>query len=183
MAEEMNPHEIHEQIESVGHTHEGWTKYLALTTAMIAVIAAVASLLSGTYADRSLLEKNEAVLNQARASDEWSYYQAKGIKKNLAEGLFTQGQNVKFKEDAERYGREQDDIKTKAQALEEKVKEANERAEGLFERHHHVALGVTIFQIAIALSAIAAMLRNKAFWALSIALTAAGLVFAAAGVV
>ncbi|MBI5094286.1 MAG: DUF4337 family protein [Candidatus Hydrogenedentes bacterium] len=182
MSEETNPREFGEQIESVEPTHEGWTKYLALTTAIIAVIAAIASLASGTYADRALLEKNQAVLVQAQASDRWNYYQAKGIKKDLADGLFQQSQNAKFKDDADRYGKEQEKIKDEAQDLAQKVEVANTRAEGLFERHHRIAMGVTFFQIAIALSAIAAMLRNKLFWGLSVTVTGVGVVFFVTGV-
>jgi len=87
MSEETNPHEIREQIEQLEGVMGGWRTWLALTTALIAVIAAVISLASGYYADRSLLEKNNAVLLQSKASDQWSYYQAKGVKKNVAEGL------------------------------------------------------------------------------------------------
>ena len=63
MSEEINPHESREQLEKLeeGMT-ESWSKYLALTTALIAVIAAIVSLRSSYFADRSLLEKNNAVL-------------------------------------------------------------------------------------------------------------------------
>lgn len=181
MPEEMNPHETREQLEKLEGVTESWSKYLALTTAIIAVIAAIASLRSSYFADRSLLEKNDAVLFQSQASDEWNYYQAKGVKKNLAEGLATQQSDDKRKQEAERYGREQEEIKKKAEEIEHKVGEANARAEELFERHHQLALGVTFFQIAIALSAISALLRRKSFWMLSILLTGVGLFFALAG--
>jgi hypothetical protein len=182
MPEEVNPHEIREHFEHLEHAKESWSKYLALTTALIAVITAIVSLRSGNFADRALLAKNEAILLQSQASDQWSYYQAKGIKKNLAEGFTTQTGDAKQKEQSERYAKEQEDIKVKAEALEEKVKEANHLSEELFEKHHHMALGVTFFQIAIAMSAISALLGRKSFWIFSIIGTLAGMVFAAQGI-
>src|SRR5260370_31456181 len=61
-----------------------WTLYLSLSTAIIAVFAAIASLESGANSNDAILEKNEAVLSEARASDQWAYYQAKGMKSSLA---------------------------------------------------------------------------------------------------
>jgi hypothetical protein len=59
------------------------------------------------------------------------------------------------------------------------VKESNERSEALFERHHKAAFGVTLFQVAIALSAMAVVMRKKTFWLLSIILSLGGLAFVA----
>ena len=76
------------------HTHEKaketrhripWLQWLALSTALFAVLAAIASLKSGQLANESLLLMNEATLKQAQASDSWSYYQAKGIKQVIRE--------------------------------------------------------------------------------------------------
>ena len=65
---------LHEQVhESAEHTGEAWISWVALSTAILAVLAAIASLLSGEHA-------NEAMMNQIEASDQWSYYQAKSIK-------------------------------------------------------------------------------------------------------
>jgi len=65
---------LHEHVnESAKHTGEAWISWVALSTAILAVLAAIASLLSGEYA-------NEAMMNQIEASSQWSYYQAKSIK-------------------------------------------------------------------------------------------------------
>ena len=49
---------------------------IAISTALMAVFAAMASLLAGHHAD-------EAVIEQIRASDQWAFYQAKGIKDEI----------------------------------------------------------------------------------------------------
>src|SRR5260370_11453971 len=61
-----------------------WTLYLSLSTAIIAVFAAIASLESGANSNDAILEKNEAIFNQSKESDQWAYYQAKGVKGSLA---------------------------------------------------------------------------------------------------
>lgn len=146
-----------------------WSTFLSLSTAVIAVLAALASLQAGSLANRAILVKNDAVLHQAKASDQWAYYQAKGIK-----GLFTK---------EERYKVEQAEIKKSAEELEKKVEEYNEQAERLIENHHHFAIAVTFFQVAIALSAIAAMLKKKPLWWTGLAIAACGVVFFVQGII
>ncbi len=48
--------EIKEKLEEINEHTKGWNKYLALTTALIAVLAAIASLLSGSYANEAVIE-------------------------------------------------------------------------------------------------------------------------------
>jgi hypothetical protein len=62
----------------------GWTLYLSLSTAIIVVFAAMASLQSGANSNEAIFEKNEAVLTQLKESDHWSYFQAKGVKASVA---------------------------------------------------------------------------------------------------
>ena len=57
---------------------EPWLNLLALTTVILAVCATLATFRGGGYSTRT-------VLSQSHASDQWAYYQAKGIKGNLYE--------------------------------------------------------------------------------------------------
>jgi hypothetical protein len=158
-----------------------WTLQLSLSTAIIAVFAAVASLQSGANSNDAILEKNEAVLNQSKASDQWAYYQSKGVKASLAAAraeLTADSKpeiSAKAGNEAERYKKEQDEIEHGARELEAKVRESNEKAERFLERHHRFALSVTLFQIAIALCAIAALTKRKALWFVGLAASAVGL--------
>src|SRR4051812_8661791 len=72
---------------------------------------------------------------------------------------------------------EQDAIERGAHELEAKVKESNDRAERFLNRHHRFAVSVTMFRIAIALCAIAALTRRKALWYTGLAASAVGLGF------
>ena len=73
------------QAEVEREARASWKRWLALSTALFAVLAAIASLKSGNLANRALLEMDEAVLKQTQAADEWAYYQAKGIKSTVRE--------------------------------------------------------------------------------------------------
>src|SRR6059036_1808613 len=77
--DELETSELKEKLEqSIEEAVEGaerralWIVYLSFTTALIAVLAAIASLESGTYSNEALLEKNEALLAQTKASDQWA---------------------------------------------------------------------------------------------------------------
>ncbi|TMQ02904.1 MAG: DUF4337 domain-containing protein [Deltaproteobacteria bacterium] len=178
--------EDHEDHEHHGHAGQPramptWLRYLSLSTAMIAVFAAVASLESGSSSNEAILEKSEAMLNQSRASDQWAYFQAKGLKATLSEGeaaIIAEGKPElagKLAGEARRYRGETEEIQKRAKDYEDKVKDNNERSGALMERHHRYAIAVTLLQIAIALSAIAALTRRKPLWFLGLAVSAAGL--------
>jgi DNA repair exonuclease SbcCD ATPase subunit len=160
-----------------------WTLYLSLSTAIIAVFAAVASLKSGSNANEAILAKNEAVLAQARASDRWAYYQSKGIKHVVyavqAEALAptNPAQAARFREEANRYKSDQEALERAAKELEKSVEASGLQADESLERHHRFAISVTVFQVAIALAAIAALARRRPLWFVSLAVGAAGLFF------
>src|SRR3954452_12298871 len=73
---------IHEELEKEGGK---FLKGIALTTALLAAIAAIASLQAGATVNEALVLKTEATRLQAEASDQWGYYQSKGLKAALAD--------------------------------------------------------------------------------------------------
>jgi len=73
---------IKEEVEEADRKAERipWINYLAITTALMAVLAAIAALFEGHAGDEALLKANEAVFHQAIAVDAWAEYQADSIK-------------------------------------------------------------------------------------------------------
>jgi len=193
--EDLETAELKEQIDQRLEDHEhhaghhaagtpalpSWLRYLSLSTAVIAVIAAVASLESGSSSNEAILEKSEAMLNQSRASDQWAFYQAKSLKATVSEGegkIIADGKPelaAALAAEAKRYRTEGEEIKQLAGELEHKVAESDERSRELMHHHHQYAIAVTLLQIAIALSAIAALTRRKPLWLLGMATSAVGL--------
>src|ERR1700759_1716632 len=76
---EVPPEHLHEHIHEAAHeSHNKWSMSVAISTAFMAAFAAVSSLMAGHAS-------NEALINQIKASDQWSYYNAKGIKAEVAD--------------------------------------------------------------------------------------------------
>jgi hypothetical protein len=184
MEEQIEVGEVKEGLERLeDFASRGWGRYLALSTAIIAVLAAVASLVSGNFATHALLAKNEALLMQIKASDTWNEYQSKSLKIHLLEGGISKTAGGDSAASIDRYRQEQSELKTAASQLESRVEQSNRTAESFVEKHHAVALSVTTFQIAIALSAISALLERREYWLLSLGLALCGIVFFGMGLV
>src|ERR1700759_3784682 len=84
--QEVDLDKLHEHIhESAEHEGGRLLKMIALTTAVFAACAALASLRAAGTVNEALVLKTEATRLQAEASDQWVYYQAKGIKAAVAE--------------------------------------------------------------------------------------------------
>jgi hypothetical protein len=157
---------LHENVkESAEHTGEAWISGVALSTAILAVLAAIASLLSGEHA-------NEAMMSQIEAADQWSYYQAKSIKAAVldAKTAFTGAPDESDQSKRARYEKEQKEIKSEAEARQAAAKSH-------FHKHQVFARGVTMFQIAIAIAAISALTRKRSFWLVSLVFGAFGCAF------
>jgi outer membrane protein OmpA-like peptidoglycan-associated protein len=105
---------------------EAWTKYVALTLVIIAVIAAVANQYSGKYG-------SQVQINQIKASDQWNFYESKSIKQHLDEAALpellaspnaanpaVQKAIKQITSDLARFDTEKADIKAQAEAFEKK---------------------------------------------------------------
>jgi hypothetical protein len=177
MSEEMEvPTEhLHESLqEAAEKSNNNWILMVALTAAVLAVLAALASLLASYHV-------NEAMIEQLKASDQWAYYQAKGIKheildskieilKSLGKARSSQDQSK-----SAQYEQQQKEIELTA-------RDAGKSSTEHMEIHHILARAVTLFQIAIAVSAIAVLTRKKWMWYGSIALGLGGILFLLQGI-
>lgn len=160
--------------------HAGWLKFVAVVTAVLAVIAAIGSLRAGLLVNEALLAKNDEISLRTQATDQWNYYQSKSIKSvvytTTAQLLPPSSPLLaKSQEAAARYSREQEDIRVKAEALEKKAESKDEASAKDMNEHHIFAFSVSLCQIAIALSAIAALTRSRRVWVFSLATGLTGL--------
>ena len=158
---------IHEELE-----HDGgmFLKGIALSTAILAACAAIASLRAGATVNEALVLKTEATRLQAEASDQWTFYQAKGLKAAVQEASATSwlaaGKEppAKYAEEQKRYKDDQAEISKKAQEKEHARDEKSKEADHLLHEHHGFANTVALFQVSIALGAVAALTRNRLVW-------------------
>jgi hypothetical protein len=168
---------IHEEIEKEGGS---FLKQIALTTAMLAALAAIASLRAGDTVNEALLLKTESARLQAQASDQWAFYQAKGIKGAVQKAATTSWKAIgkqappEYEAASARYAAEQDTIRDKAREFEHERDAKSAEADELLHHHHAFAQAVALFQVAIALGAVAALTRQRLVWWGSMLLGAAG---------
>ncbi len=165
-----------ETIEHHAHAaSEPWVMGVALTAAISAALAAVTALYAEHFA-------TEATLEQIRASDRWTEFQANSIKEKviLNNKKILAKLNIEPDPDDEaklaEYKEKKNEIKEKAEKLEE---------ESLKHLREHVPLswGLTMFQVAIAVGAISALTRRRAFWFVSLAFGVIGVGFLIWGLV
>jgi hypothetical protein len=178
--ETENLHEtINEEFEQRGGS---FLKQISLTTALLAILAALASLQAGVTVNTSLMLKTDATRLQSEASDQWAYYQAKGIKAAVQEASLTpwlaagREPPARYGEKISRYGEEQKEIQDKAREKERERDEKLKESDHFLHRHHGFANAVLLFQIAIALGAVAALTRSRMVWFGSLLSGGAGLI-------
>lgn len=195
---EVETKDLQEEIEEIHKDREErakeelasrWTRYIALTTAILAAFAAVAALQSGALA-------NEGMLNQLQASDKWTEYQSSRQKSHLYSfaaatlldsnvkpnpitgkpptetGLVAEVPGDRLSEYLAQIKKEDD----KAKGIGKEASGKEKEAEHQIHEHHRFAYSVALLQVAIALGAVSALTKIKPVWYISGALGVVGIV-------
>jgi hypothetical protein len=187
----MEPTEIREEVKEELEKEEKrgkWINYLALTTVLLAVCATLSSFKLEHFSV-------DSVLKQAQASDQWAYYQAKGVKgylyglqkdrlelelktieKNSDPNLVAEYQKKigSYGRQVKKYDREKEDIMKQAKHLEKERDEAQERRE-IYGK------AIIFLQMGILLCSIAALMKRRSIWLLASIVGAVGIVYFANG--
>lgn len=163
---------------------ETWLNYLALTTVILAVCATLSTFKGGGFSTR-------AVLSQSQASNQWAYFQSKGIKAYLYElqrdklMLELKSLSVRlssslvmdyekkieyYQQKIRIYEVEKAQIEKEARTLESRRDDAQKHAQ-IF------GLAVIFLQIAILLSSIAALVKQKYVWIIGLATGVVGIFY------
>src|SRR5262249_51554534 len=172
--------------ELEGHGGHGWEHEnplvipVSITISILAVLVAAVTLLGHRA-------HTEELLLQAKASDQWAYYQAKNIRlrelqsfSDLLGVVSTQDKDKaaeireKYNKEMERYGGDKEDISKEAKALE------NER--DLYQkRADHFDAGEGILEFALIICSMTLLTNRKLFWFSGIAIAVVGVIVALTG--
>jgi len=175
------PDELSELQENAEHGRENPSLApISVTMAILAVCVAVVSLMGHRAHTEELMMQN-------RASDQWSYYQAKNIRRHnyeMGEDLLSLVEfknkaeadkvRAKYHAEAERYTKEQAEIEDLAKDLESESAREMRRA-------NRFDLGEVFLEIALVISSLALLSRKRIFWFLGIISGVTGLAVAATG--
>lgn len=184
MSDEL-AHEDIEHAEHAEHAAAEGNRFLitvSATIAALAVVAAIIASLETVETSGAISEKNEAVLKQAQASDQWNYYQAKSLKQKMFEIAAAAGgpKAVDFQKEAERYNGEQKELEKQAKELEQQRDEKLAAGERREHRHHGLTYAATMVHVGIAVATVAIITRGQRWpWYGSLLLGAAGIGMAA----
>jgi chromosome condensin MukBEF complex kleisin-like MukF subunit len=167
----MSGDELQELQEHAEHAHSDPSLApVSLTMAVLAVLVAVVALLGHRA-------HTEEVVLQAKASDQWSYYQAKNIRQHEDE-LFVAANNgvadairQKYLQEAERYSHEKEEIQNEARSLEREVGKERRRAD-------RYDLAEVFLEIGLVITSITLLSGRRIFWHLGIVFSVIGIVLA-----
>lgn len=170
---ELPEHEEHE-------LHHPLTIPVSVTIAIIAVLGAIVTLLGHRA-------HTEELLLQAKATDQWAYYQAKNIRlhemqavADMLDVLAPQDKekaaaaHEKYVKEVDRYDKDKDDISDKAKELEAERDLVSRRADRFDGGEVFLEMGLVICSITL-------LTKKRFFWFSGIAVAAAGVLLAATG--
>lgn len=165
---EVPTEHLHEHIHEAAHQgHDKWSMRVAISTAFMAAFAAVSSLMAGH-------QSNEALITQVQASDKWAYYNAKGIKAEVANAVL-QLKDAKQQDDAKAAAERKEKLKKDQEKIQEEARELEKESQEHLADDMVLARAVTFFQIAISISAISLLSKKKPLWYISLVLFAIGI--------
>lgn len=177
----LEAHEHSEHAEHAAHERDPFTSRVAVTVAILAVLAAAAGSLETVEGGRAITASSEAVLKQDQATDAWGEYQADSIKKNLY-GMGAQlggGHADDLKKEAKAESDKQGKVKERAKDFEAERDKLVEESAGHEKRHHWLTGAATLIEIGIALSTVAIITKRRPFWLGAVALGLTGLALGA----
>jgi uncharacterized membrane protein YcjF (UPF0283 family) len=160
----------HETIEHHAHTAtEPWVMGVALTAAILAALAAVTALYAEHFATEAMHELIEA-------SDIWNESQAESIKEKVldTEKILLNSLKQDLKPDDEE---KRQKYSTKKEEHRVEAKKLHELSAAHVRKQFPLSVGLTMFQVAIAVGAISVLTKKRAFWFVSLAFGAIGLGF------
>jgi hypothetical protein len=174
----MEPQEVQEFTKQMKEAGEASLTHVALTVSVLAVLVAMVTVLGHRT-------HTEAVLMQARATDQWNEYQAKKIRMDnlsvvldtmdfepLANADLAGAKRKEYAAHIEKWKADLAEEAEKAREFEHEVAHAEVQA-GRFD------LGEALLQIAVVLASITLFTRKSAYFFLGLALGVVGLLFSA----
>ena len=166
--------DVHEHLEHAEHAKDPFDKKVAVTMAIIAAMLAIDGVMG------HLLTTEELLLQQ-KASDQWSYYQAKSVRRYTSEVAADIFKGMTF-EAAEK---SVESYKKKGEKYDEDMKEITKEAKGLEaeskmkgDQAHRLDYGEVFLELGIVLASMAIMTKTNLLWIASICSALVGLAIA-----
>jgi hypothetical protein len=173
----LEAHEHAEHAEHAAHEHDPFISRVAITVAILAVLAAVAGSLETVEGGRALGASSEAVLHQDLATDAWDEFQADGLKKYMytIAADSNPAHAADYKAEAKKRTARQAADRKKATDDEYNRDKLIRESQTHEDRHHWLTGAATLFEIGIAMSTVAIITRRQWLWYAATAFGVGGL--------
>ncbi len=190
MSQDFNAHKALEDAERRHeHAAQAERRWIPMAAAVVAVFAALATLFSNQRSTVALIAKNEAILAQTKASDQYNYFEAKRIKYHMyaafADAHITSSVvgERHLRSVAQKEEREAKPILDTARKLERDSIADQERSERALRAHEVLEVAVTLFEVSIVFVSISALTTSRLLAYVAAASTTIGMVFFFIGLV
>jgi hypothetical protein len=159
-------------------------RWVPVAAAILAVLAAMTSLVTTQRSTLALVSKNQAILLTTKASDAYNEYEARSIKQHLYEALIAAG-GVRNPAKLHAIARHESSagvpVIAKAREFEHGAEAANEQSERALHSYERLEIGVTFLEIAIVLVSISALASTRFLTIVACAATIAGIALSLIG--
>ncbi|MDQ2680395.1 MAG: DUF4337 domain-containing protein [Candidatus Eremiobacteraeota bacterium] len=163
-------------------------RLIAILGAILAVLAALATLFAHQRSTLAIVAKNEAVLAQAKASDQYNFYETTKIKYELNQSLLNsklitdKAAQTRLEASSAREAKAVGSISQQAHEYENESAAQQLSSERALRSFETLEIAVTLFEVAIVLVSISALTTNRALISLSLAAGAVGLGYFVVGI-
>jgi type VI protein secretion system component VasF len=168
---------ISEAVENAQQAHDGLNNLIAMLVALLATFMALCNIKDGNIVQAMSQD-------QAKAVDQWSYYQAKGMKENLAESVRDQlslrkeqpglspQESALLDQQIKKYGGIVAKYVKEKEAIKKDAEDAQKDYDRLNVHDDQFDMSEAAISIAIALLGVSALTRKK--WLVGFAVLVAG---------
>jgi hypothetical protein len=161
------------------HERHPLTVPVTVTIAIIAVLGAIVTLRHRAHTEELLL--------QAKASDQWAYYQAKNIRLHEMEAVadmlevLSPGDKEKVATVHEKYVKEVERYEKDKDAISEQAKELEAERDKVSHRADRFDGGEVFLEMGLVICSITLLTKKRFFWFSGMTIAALGVVLAATG--
>ncbi len=163
MVDDFSAHKSAEEAHERAHHSEG-PRWIPIAASILAVLAALANLLSNQRSTEALVAKNNAILATAQASDQYNFYQAHRLRETVYQAAIDAHPGVvsaTLRSVASRERGREPAILAHAKAFERRAIAEDTRSDVALGSHETLEIAVTLFDVAIVLVSISALVGSR----------------------
>jgi len=159
----------------------GASRWMPIAAAAMAVLAALATMMSNSRATQAIISKNQAILSFTRASDTYNYYQAKSIKEEVYRATTLSSANAAAKTIIDHEHATKQGVLAKATALEKQAEAEDAMSERYVDSYETLEKGVAFLEVAVVVFSISSLVSGFVLPIVAAIAAVVGIGFAVSG--